>query len=162
MARLRRLTAAFLLASSCAAASDPRANPASVVVAGNGSARFTVLTSRLIRLEWSAGGVFEDRETLAIAHRNLPAPHFTVTRGSDDGALAIENEYLRLDYNGTSRFAAGNLRVAIKATGAVWHPGRPAGSGGNLLGTVESLDGVTGGVDLNCSNATGCAGHDPL
>ena len=66
MARLRRLTAAFLLASSCAAASDPRANPASVVVAGNGSARFTVLTSRLIRLEWSAGGVFEDRETLAI------------------------------------------------------------------------------------------------
>ena len=37
---------------------NPVANPAAVVTEGN--ARFTVLTDRLIRMEWSADGVFED------------------------------------------------------------------------------------------------------
>lgn len=38
---------------------DPVANASAIVVSGN--ARFTVLTARLIRMEWSANGAFEDR-----------------------------------------------------------------------------------------------------
>ena len=38
---------------------DPIADPAAVVTAGN--VRFTVLTSRLPRLEYSPTGAFEDR-----------------------------------------------------------------------------------------------------
>ena len=36
-----------------------------------GDARFTVLTSRLIRMEWAADGKFEDRATLGVIDRDL-------------------------------------------------------------------------------------------
>jgi hypothetical protein len=155
--------------AAAAAVPDPTPNPASVVVVGN--ARFTVLTERLLRLEWAEGARFEDRETLAFAHRHLPAPAFNSSRPSP-ATLAIDTAYLSLTYTaepgggasgggggGFARFAPHNLAVVVHATGAVWRPGTPAGPA-NLLGTVESLDGVTGGVDLNCANLTGCAAHD--
>ena len=37
---------------------NPKANEKAVVVAGN--ARFTVLTSQMIRMEWAEDGKFED------------------------------------------------------------------------------------------------------
>lgn len=46
---------------------DPVASSGAVVVAPGGSARFTVLTPRLIRMEYSHAGVFEDRATIAGA-----------------------------------------------------------------------------------------------
>ena len=48
-------------------------------------------------------------------------------------------------------FTADNLKVEILGVNT-WVPG--AVDTGNLMGTVRSLDGITGGVDLNCS-ATG-------
>ena len=57
---------------------NPVANPKATVVCGN--ARFTVLTSRLIRMEWAQDGVFEDRATLAIVNRDLPVPAFKASR----------------------------------------------------------------------------------
>ena len=57
---------------------EPKADDAAEVVCGN--ARFTVLTSRLIRMEWSEDGVFEDRATLGVVNRNLPLPRFKVSR----------------------------------------------------------------------------------
>jgi len=45
----------------------PRAHPAAVVV--HGDVRFTVLTPRLVRLEWSEEGVFEDRASYAFPTR---------------------------------------------------------------------------------------------
>jgi hypothetical protein len=56
---------------------NPVANPGAVVSAG--SARFTVLTERLIRMEYAAdedAPVFEDRATVAIINRNLPLVEF--------------------------------------------------------------------------------------
>ena len=46
-----------------------------MVVSGN--ARFTVLTSQLIRMEYSDTGVFEDCATLAFVNRNTTVPPFT-------------------------------------------------------------------------------------
>ena len=54
---------------------DPVADPAAVVTSGN--ARFTVLTSRMIRIQYSATAQFEDRATFAIVNRRLPVPEFT-------------------------------------------------------------------------------------
>ena len=132
--------------AAAAAVPDPTPNPASVVVVGN--ARFTVLTERLLRLEWAEGARFEDRETLAFAHRHLPAPAFNSSRPSP-ATLAIDTAYLSLTYTaepgggasgggggGFARFAPHNLAVVVHATGAVWRPGTPAGPA-NLLGTVE-------------------------
>src|SRR5579863_1707608 len=54
---------------------DPIADPRAVVIAG--SARFTVLTPYLIRMEWSADGKFEDHASLVFLNRELPVPEFT-------------------------------------------------------------------------------------
>lgn len=71
MEKLVLFLASFaFLASAAWAADDPVAAPGAVVTSGN--ARFTVLTDRLIRMEWSEDGVFEDRASLAIINRNNP------------------------------------------------------------------------------------------
>lgn len=49
---------------------DPLPNPESVHLIGN--ARFTVLTEGVVRLEYSASGIFNDEPTIAVLHRNLP------------------------------------------------------------------------------------------
>eukprot|EP00966_Prymnesium_polylepis_P219618 5080567-Prymnesium_polylepis.1 len=54
---------------------EPQASAAAVVTSGH--ARFTVLTPRLLRIEYSADGKFEDRPTLACVNRKLPVPYFT-------------------------------------------------------------------------------------
>ena len=68
-------------------ANNPSPNPDSVVTAGQ--ARFTVLTSRLIRMEW---GQTVDTATLTFLNRYLPAPSF---QQYDDGQWKnIETDYL--------------------------------------------------------------------
>ena len=57
---------------------DPKPNPDSVVKVGQ--ARFTVLTSHLIRMEW---GETNDAATFAFINRNLPAPHFSTSKDGD-------------------------------------------------------------------------------
>src|ERR1700739_336412 len=54
---------------------NPVADPRAVVRAG--SARFTVLTPQLIRLEWAQDGKFEDHASFAFVNRALPVPQFT-------------------------------------------------------------------------------------
>lgn len=50
-----------------------------------------------------------------------------------------------------SGFDNKTLKVTVKSNNAVWHPGQQ--SHGNMLGTIRSLDGITGGVPLNCTEA---------
>lgn len=51
---------------------NPVADPAAVVTFDQ--ARFTVLTSRLLRLEFSPDGTFEDRPSLAFVNRCVDSP----------------------------------------------------------------------------------------
>ena len=89
-------SALLLWAASAAAQNDPKAAPEAVVTCGN--ARFTVLTPRLVRMEWSADGVFEDRATLAIVNRKLEVPSFK-TRKSGNGVV-LTTDALKLTYKG--------------------------------------------------------------
>ena len=57
---------------------DPKPNPGSVVKVGQ--ARFTVLTSHLIRLEW---GDTNDAATFSFINRNLPTPQFNTSKDGD-------------------------------------------------------------------------------
>lgn len=127
---------ALLYGVGLAATNNPVANPKAVIVYGN--ARFTVLTPRLIRLEWSEDGAFEDRATLAIVNRDLPVPDFKVQKNAK--RLIIKTSDLTLEYRGSEEFSAGNL--SIRSNGSTWHPGDDAS--GNLLGTSRTLDGYTG------------------
>lgn len=58
--------------------------------------RFTVLTDRIIRMEYSEKGEFEDRSTQAIINRFLEVPEFKVCE--DDEKLTIRTEHMLLSY----------------------------------------------------------------
>lgn len=117
-------------------AADPTASPEAIVTFGN--ARFTVLTPRLIRLEWSADGKFEDRATLGVINRRLSVPDFDVRKSS--GSVTVRTDFLTLKYKGQEQFSEDNLSVSFMMSDkkVKWHPG--ADASGNLLGTARTLD----------------------
>jgi alpha-glucosidase (family GH31 glycosyl hydrolase) len=123
----------------------PQADPAAVVTIGG--ARFTVLTSRLIRMEYSPSGPFEDHASQAFWHRRQPVPAFQ-TRLTGDG-LEIETEHLLLTYQSRKTgFTRQSLSVQVKSTGAVWHYKDIWWSSGQLFGTARTLDGASGHTEL--------------
>ena len=125
---------------------NPVAKPEATVTCDK--ARFTVLTDRLIRMEWSEDGVFEDRATLAIVNRDLPVPAFKVKRNGS--GITLKTDKLTLIYKG-GRFSPENLSVSFKMNGktVTWHPGDSPE--GNLKGTTRTLDGCSGFGNLSHS-----------
>lgn len=108
--------------------------------------RFTVLTSRLIRLEWSPSGVFTDNATFAFPHRyQEEPPPFEV---HEDGEfLRIETGALSLSYRlGSGQMTAENLTITFSVADEErsWQPGQA--STGNLGGTRRTLDETGGDV----------------
>ena len=54
--------------------------------------RITVLTERLVRLEYSEQGIFEDRPSQLVLNRNFPSPKFMV---KEDGKyIEIKTSYI--------------------------------------------------------------------
>lgn len=106
-------------------------------------ARFTVLTDRLIRMEWSEDGVFEDRASQAVVNRRLPVPDYHVERLRGETRVITERVRLYFREDGKA-FHADNLRVegGVADRPFVWRPG--ADPSGNLGGTTRTLDGVNG------------------
>ena len=124
---------------------NPVADPAAVVVSGN--ARFTVLTSKMIRIEYSSTKQFEDRATFAIVNRRLPVPSYTTEE--IDGYLFIRTADVTLRYKIGSTIKAtdkkpDNLMVSFLLNGitCTWYPGKDDAL--NLLGTNRTLDGAWG------------------
>ena len=102
-----------------------------------GKARFTLLTDRMVRCEWSEDGTFEDRPSLVFVNREMPdVPHKVERMG--EGA-AISTGRMTLEWRG-GPFAEDNLF----ANGvAVLSEDRE-----NLLGTQRTLDRKTGMEDV--------------
>lgn len=122
---------------------QPVARPEAIV--RQGAARFTVLTERLLRLEYAALQQFEDRPSQAFWLRQQPAPAFTLSR--DGGVLVVETPYLRLTYREQAGgFSAESLTITLKETGHTWRYGDPDDA--NLLGTTRTLDEVSGSTEL--------------
>jgi alpha-glucosidase len=129
---------------------DPVADPEAVVTVGN--ARFTVLTSRLIRMEWAADGKFEDHASFVFLNRRLPVPKFG-HQYEEMGANRVDTirtSALVLTYKSVSsagannRFTADNLSIELTVDGkpVTWHPGLADPE--NLQGTTRTLDGARG------------------
>ena len=135
------LTAAFLHAQETF---SPKASQGAETVCGN--ARFTVLTSRLIRMEWSADGKFEDRATLGIVNRELPVPQYKVRRSGNK--IIITTADVTLKYSGQGKFNGDNLSATFKMNGkkVLWHPGMDDSA--NLQGTTRTLDRFSGEFDF--------------
>lgn len=111
-----------------------------------GKARFTVLTDRLIRLEYDPQARFEDRPSQAFWFREQPVPPFTVREAG--GVLDIETDALRLRFHAAEDrgFGPDTLSITLKDSGVEWRPGDRADD--NLLGTTRTLDGVNGYTPL--------------
>jgi Alpha-glucosidases, family 31 of glycosyl hydrolases len=109
--------------------------------------RFTVLTERLIRLEYSETGVFNDHATQLVTKRNFPVPEFTVKE--DLNYMELETSYFKLSYvkeaffKGTNLNTLKNLKVDLKGTSNIWHYDHPEAR--NYFGSNMTLN------DLNAS-----------
>src|SRR5512137_27861 len=114
---------------------QPVADPAAIVTAPR--ARFTVLTSRLLRLECSPTDTFEDRASQVFWYRAQPVPPFEVERAAD--RVVITTEQLRLTYRFTGPgFTRSSLSIEVKATHKTWKYGL-RDRWQNLRGTARTL-----------------------
>jgi alpha-glucosidase (family GH31 glycosyl hydrolase) len=124
---------------------EPQPDPAAVV--RGPSVRFTVLTSRLIRLEYSATEAFEDRPSPAFWYRRQPVPPFQVRQSAD--LIEIETDDVHVRYIPTARgFTPYTLSIRLKATNTTWSFGDHIGRSGNLKGTTRTLDVTNGYAEL--------------
>ncbi len=121
---------------------EPQAYPEAVVQTAE--ARFTLLTGRLLRLEYSSDGRFEDRPSQTFWQRRLPVPEFEARQV--EGKLIIETDYLLLAYVDGRPFAADTLTITLKDNGTTWHFGDDDAL--NLRGTARTLDQVDGTMEL--------------
>ena len=113
--------------------------------------RFTILTDRLVRLEYSTTGTFEDRPTQRVIFRNFPKPNFTFTQS--EMLLQIITSYFTLDYVKEKNFDSGkltpgsNLKVTLLNSEHIWYYNHPQARN---FGTINySLDDFKGRLKLS-------------
>ena len=92
VARLSSLLLFFFILHTSARNNNPLPNPDSVIQIDK--ARFTILTSHLIRIEW---GSRVDAATFVFVNRNLPKPDFTVS--TDQGWHVIQTSAVKVRKN---------------------------------------------------------------
>ncbi|KAK5085752.1 hypothetical protein LTR05_005040 [Lithohypha guttulata] len=126
----------------------PKANPGAIVQGPN--YRFTILTDRLLRYEWSADGKFEDRASTFAINRDFPVPKYHVYEEGNQN-LAIVTDYFQLSYD-KQKFSPSGLMVSFSAKvtdwGAQWRFGYEV-KPGNLGGTTRTLDMVDGRCEVD-------------
>ncbi len=109
--------------------------------------RITILTERLVRLEYNENGIFEDRPTELVWFRNTPKVNFKVRE--DSRYLEVLTNYFRLTYLKEKPFYGGkvnsmsNLKIELLNTDKIWyylHPeARNFGSPGVSLDDSKKL-----------------------
>ena len=121
---------------------QPKADPKNLVTGEK--YRFTVLTSRLIRMEYAENGTFEDRASQSVFYRDFPAVSFALCR--EKGELVLETEHLLMRYRENAPFAADTLCLKLKQEPASsWRFGEDFE---DLGGTTQTLDEVDGACAL--------------
>ncbi len=113
--------------------------------------RFTILTERLVRLEYSESGNFEDRASQNVIFRNFQRPMFVVNES--DTLLQISTKYFTLAYVKNKTFESGkltpgtNLKITLNDTDKSWYYGHPEARN---YGTIKySLDDFVGKLKLD-------------
>lgn len=83
--------------------------------------RFTILTPRLIRLEYNKDNIFEDRATSLVVNRDFGKVNFSVNE--TDISLNIATEYFTLTYSKSQPITSHNIKVVVNGTDREWQPG---------------------------------------
>ena len=122
----------------------PAADPGAVIQGKK--YRITVLTDRLLRLEYAADGSFRDTATQMALCREFPVPEYTLEE--TERGLVVETEHLRLRYDRGPFSSAGlsaELKGAYAVYASVWHYGDSVKT---LGGTARTLDEADGEIPL--------------
>ena len=91
--------------------------------------RFTVLSERVIRMEYNKEGLFEDRPSALIWYRNMEPVPFT--KKENKHILEIQTKYFHLRYVKEKPFyggrlnSMGNLRVELLNSDRIWYYKHP-------------------------------------
>ncbi|MCD8336457.1 MAG: glycoside hydrolase family 31 protein [Lachnospiraceae bacterium] len=127
---------------------DPsaKADPRAVVDGKN--YRFTVLTERMVRMEYSPDGIFVDEATQTVLHRQFPVPEYRVR---DKGTtIEICTDCLIVTYEKNCPFTGNTLSVQmmnnpyLRKSGTWFYGDDGLESRGNLKGTASTLDNAVG------------------
>jgi len=114
----------------------------SIVVAGH--ARFSILTTHIIRLEYDSRQRFVNEPSFVVINRNLPTIPFK--KSLHGKWLIIKTDQMELKYKtGSGKFNDENLQITYKQDPThtiVWNPGMKNNE--NLKGTFRTLDGMNG------------------
>ncbi|MEE1619641.1 TIM-barrel domain-containing protein [Brachybacterium sp. J153] len=123
--------------------------------------RISPVAPRVVRLEWSPTGRFEDRPSTFAIRRDLPPQPVRATR--EHGRLVVVSDHYRLEYD-EGPFSTNGLQVqvtgAVSAYHSVWRYGQdlslPAHQEGRRRGeSVRVLDGNLGGAARTLDEADG-------
>ena len=113
--------------------------------------RITVLSERLIRLEYSVNGNFNDNLTTLVKNRNFSVPNFKVEQ--DSKYIVISTKYFMLQYLKNKPFLGpkfapdSNLKINLLNTDKMWFYGHVEAR--NFYGGAISLDNYQGKVNLD-------------
>ena len=107
--------------------------------------RFSILSPRLIRIEYNKNGVFEDRATSLVINRNLGNVSFT--QNKDELSLKITTDYFTLIYLLEQPITNNNIKVTINGTDREWTPNSKEVR--NVGGISYSLDDLNSNFKLD-------------
>ena len=112
--------------------------------------RITILTERLIRLEYNENGIFEDLPTQIAWNRSFNVPNFSAN--NDSKFLEITTKYFKLIYNkeqpflGSKLNPTSNLSIQLLNTNKIWYYGHPEVR--NLGAPLLNLNDLKGNMKL--------------
>ena len=113
--------------------------------------RISILTERLVRLEYNPKGFFEDRPTQRVIYRNFPKVNYTATQS--ETLLQVITSYFTLDYVKEHTFVGSkiapstNLKITLNGTDRTWNYNHPEARN---YGTITySLDNFKGKLKLD-------------
>ena len=121
-----------------------------------GSLRVSALTPRLLRIE-NVGDNGEEpisRNTVFGINAKKLKLEEASSQVRDDLILELDTEYLSVRYDKSKGIGKGlTVRLKEPVKGRIDHVWRPTDRNtGQLPGTIRTLDGINGGISLNCDD----------
>lgn len=104
--------------------------------------RISVLTDRLVRLEYQAEGKFVDELTQVVSNRSFPSVSYKESK--TENGIRIETEGIIINYD-EQEFSGFGLSITLKENNKTWTYNEV---GTNFLGTARTLDEADGPVRL--------------
>ena len=83
--------------------------------------RITILTPRLVRIEYNVNNEFENRPTSLVVNRNFGDIKFDATPG--DSVITLTTEYFTLTYVKSAPISSKSIRIKVNGTDKEWSPG---------------------------------------